>query len=730
MKTNKNKGKNISDTLLEKCQLPIDISDKHIRPIDYPEMRNYFGDDRIIAAHYHPIVEDVNTFYRSVFGWIRANPSEKELAAAIKSVFIWSNNEDVDSNRTVNTKLGHKIFLDELCKKNTHTMILLGKRGAGKTFYLNYLLNTETMNLYKNYKLIWYRVDATKVFTNNIWLTSTGKHLSLKEYLYLQIAYVTLKYRCQATIWEDIFKNDNNEILTIIRSLCEKYPRLSEGFPSGDYTRLLTDYEDIITQLIQKPASELTKTLIQECFSDPKRLVTCELVCKTILTYLVKKGIRPLFIIDGIDNIDFYHHQDIYLDFIKELAQFCQSDDKPKHEYNALHVVVMRDETYDHLQEIQQLFWGEGIIPFRVTKLSLNNIIEKKREVAIQTQVEYFAKLKEELNVTNRVTKLKEEIDKDFPFGSQSDFDKQLDKFINEFLHDIGKVFFQITKETNIQVQSIDELITYLYNDNFRCFVLNFLNIYRYYLLFILKRTKFDVYTKPYLMTEGMILNGNLWLDSKKIIEPISSCIPNIFWFNPNEANGKWQGLCLYRLLQFINISSTSTRGEIISFLRDTMGYSESIINERFENAVAFGLLESLFSLREKRQKFSLSQKGMLFLEYPFLDINQFYYMALDTPLSVKVKGNNLAIRFHTYKRIYWEYFSEAAIITSITLIRHIISQVNLESSLVPQKYKDNMNLPNIFPSRLIKGMFTHITGLWPIRERYDNLLLDINGII
>jgi len=172
----------------------------------------------------------------------------------------------------------------------------------------------------------------------------------------------------------------------------------------------------------------------------------------------------------------------------------------------------------------------------------------------------------------------------------------------------------------------------------------------------------------------------------------------------------------MLRMLQFLSKDLRAEKTEIIDFL-EVIGYENSIVNERFNKAIGFGLIDSRFDIDSKIVDFGLTEKGKLFIEYPFLDINQFYYMSLDTPLCVE-EHDNLAKHFHDYGGdLYWKNYTEAAIYFSLNLIRHIITQVKKEDSVIPEKYKDACRITPQFPGLLVKGITDHIRNLYAIYQ-------------
>ncbi len=188
------------------------------------------GEERHTSKHLHACSSYMNEYYKKVLGWIPANPSKPELKDAISSVYVFSKSSSL--NNCVNTKEGHVKFKNEVMHNpEPNTTFLIGSKGSGKTFYLNYLVNTENTAFYKE-KKIWYRAELSKLYRHNIYvenlkqeaLKNNTKIYTLEEYFNVHITYVTFKYRKNNAIFEEIWNDKDG---TITNMLIEKWYSLS-----------------------------------------------------------------------------------------------------------------------------------------------------------------------------------------------------------------------------------------------------------------------------------------------------------------------------------------------------------------------------------------------------------------------------------------------------------------------------------------------------------------------
>jgi hypothetical protein len=718
---NSEKVKNIIGT---KVIIPISIENvNYLCPVELDEAEKFLGEHADIETHYYTIIEDINAYYISVFGWIRANPSEPGLKEAMDSVFVWNNEHPTKPTNTVNTKFGNKQFKNDIINNKTNTIFLIGKRGSGKTYYLNYFLNNETFNLYDDNNMVWYRVDASKIYKHN--QTYPDKPWSISDYLRIQIPYVTFKYKHNAALWKEIVSLNTQTLHQLIRDLCMQFPSLKKGVPKRGHKFLCKEYEDLVKVVAEK--DDLTKSFVNSVINDSKRKHFNDLLYLLIMEYTSKQRYRPIIIFDGIDNIDYNTSSNLYFQFMSELTEFCKEDDLKKHQYNALHIIALRNDTYFHLNDIRPDFFNQKYTRHFVEPPDVKTVFELKANVAKAPTAAYFMTKKTSIDFDKAYSEILE-VNPKFPFKKMNDVDSVFDDFCRSFGSAIIEAINKVVGEKYC-IKDMNELLETFYNGNMRALIHNFINIFRYKMLWLVKRE--HVKKEPsFILVEGQLLNGRLWLNSAQKKRRLGDCIPNIFWFQEEHSNGRWHGLCLYRLLQTLRHKPQS-REDILIILNNKFKYSKIICEERFQTCLSYGLIESKF---KKKQEFCLTKKGIFFLAYPFLDVNIFYYMAIDTPLSEEVVYHTNKVRLHDNSGKYWENFSEACILTSITLIRHILSQSHCESMASNGPESEIYSLPNNFPTTLIDGMNSHCYRLNNMSKggkiRLKTLLEDLEGLV
>lgn len=739
----------LEELLTIKMNLPIKMTKPFSAPVLSDIRKRCFGNDQYVSSKINRLAYYKNLFYLDVFRWLPGNPSKPELGTAIKEVyhFLDSNN---GTYNMVNTANGHKQFLRDLVSDSVRVLLLIGKKGSGKTFYLNYLINTQTDELYKN-KTIWYRVDVSKLYHENLRLQKEAvkakkdnyMQFGLKDYLSIHIPYVTFKYRESHQIWNNIWDDENQEFG---KHLINRYN--IQNVPVSKPDEILADWKIFIDRWRKEEAEtsvehsrnfyKIDKDKIRYLLKDSERLIQGRLLYESILSYLVENNFNIIFIIDGLDNIDFHRSKPLYDHISQEVADFCLKGEKPL-EFGSKIILSVRDETKQDLLSKEHLSYGEGAISeYRVAPVLPTKLIRHKLTVASDPKSKYYQRKKLEVEKTLKYMDPKElgldDIEKELSLNILR-HGNEADEFIKVYTDALKRHIKSIDK--TIQPDKAEEWIMETYfNDNVRDLLFNFVNAFNYTILYkhSKKRTRFSSYTAA---DEGSFLNGQLWLCSDELKEAntkrtFGHFVQNIFWFDNDKADSHWHGFCLYRILQYLNKEHRQNRMNIYRFMKNKFSYNIDIIDERFESAIAYGLISCVYHSDEKKLEYRLTGKGEFFLEYPFSNVDHFYYMALDTPIPEDYHTMSKYVRFHVNDGdSLWQNYTEACIITSITFARLLNAQHKLEMGKISDVLKSDFSLPECFPTKLIEGMKNRIYPLADInRERHDNLLNDINGLI
>ena len=179
---------------------PLKLNGNYERPLEYFEdMNPKIVDDNLVRGHLWSKSNAILEYYREALGWIRANPSIPDVSAAIRYSYVWPKHDPYDGNSYANTKANFSSFWHSLIDFSSDVMrkdvYITGKKGVGKTHFINYVLNTFTKRL-KDNNIMWYRVDASQVYQ---------RKLKLLIYFYLQVIYVSLKVsKCRKVFKFDI----------------------------------------------------------------------------------------------------------------------------------------------------------------------------------------------------------------------------------------------------------------------------------------------------------------------------------------------------------------------------------------------------------------------------------------------------------------------------------------------------------------------------------------------
>jgi hypothetical protein len=716
------KADELSQLLEDRAALPVNLKGTYRAPVTTKQGESYLGPTRRISTHNHDVLEDLAKYQQSVFGTVRGNPSEPDLKAASEAVFHFSELAAAEPHNLVNTREGHGHFLAILARKEPQTLFVLADRGLGKTFYLNYVLNTQTYNLYNDHKLVIYRVDASKLYTDNAKAMSAVPQelpqTSLRAYLYLHIAYVTFQYHQSLPVWAELL-DDRDGLLTE----CLSKVLAHAGNTHTTATELVANYKAFLNDIAEELGDQsLDKATIQAILSRPAKLVDSEMIAKAILHYLVKRNFRPVFMFDQLDNIDLHIWRPLYDRCIFELSEFCHRNDAPN-PWGAHIVIALRRDTYNQEYKKYEVFFRHKHEEFYIKPHEVDATFKQKSEVFIRPTPNHFKIMLSNIDYDRRILSAPGNDGTREILGSFVDLSNEWNKYADTCIKNTVEAFKPLVGRMHIggdHFGTADDLIRRLYNGNWRVFLCNMVNLWTYYVLFVTKKDRCD---RPYVYTEGVLLDGNLYLNSA---EPRSDgqVIPNLFWFEKDKADGRWHGLCLVYLLGLL-AKGTMIRREIVKRLV-RMGYARAIVEERLNTAIEYGLVRLEYAEKAEQVQIHITPKGRVARELPFVDVDIFYYMALDTPLVEAVLDNSKCVRYHVNGTSYWGSYTEACVLTSMTLVRHIVSD---ELTWGDQRGRV-WGLPGGFPECLFAGMLHHVEQTFGYKGwRYDQLVADLEGL-
>lgn len=724
------------------------LDDEYEIPVRMEIRKKFLGVEQKINEHINTCSSHIIRYFHNVMGWLPANPSKKEIIDAINSVYVFTDKKGTDPNNFVNTHEGHQKFQLEMTEGNDiQTFFLVGPKGSGKTFYLNYLVNTNNDYFYDN-KLIWFRADISKLYKHNITLDLKQNEniddvkYTLENYFNLHIVYVSTKYREKMKILDQFWKDKNGESTDLILDKWLSNTRFQEIEEDPD--QLIKKFKSFFDSIKIEEKNlfgqqSLEKDKVKRLVWGKKAIIRNDLLAEVIIDYLNWHNYKPLLIIDGLDNINYYSYEYYYQDILAQVRALFLKDDK-KNFYNSKTIISLRDETYhDLLQLSLSFFKNYNPSIFRIKTNDVEKIIRSKVDIAMKPKCSYYKQKKEYLN--RKLAKLMEsnscikENEKQTTKELISSNDKHFQSFANQFL---DQMVSAIKKTIPIKYtdEDIDIMFVFrqFYNNNLRAFLNNFLNIYNYSCLFKEKK-RYISSDRDYVLTEGQLLNGNLFLDTYNSQFEFGKCIPNLFWFNCYKHISKWHGLCLIRLLQLVK-HKTYTENELMNMLYNLFGYPQDLAKYNIYYSISHGLMKCKFDYESNIKYFYITSKGIFLIDYELFSVDLLYFIAIDTPFAKCFCVDSKFLRFHTNEYHYWEYYIEACVITVISFIRHILTTHNNEMSKI-KKSETNINInifnfTNYFPKLIIEGLVQHIMTLKKFKDttRFEGLVHDIQNIV
>lgn len=715
----------IEPLLQAAVERPIDLSRPFQAPARTTRGKRFLGEERGLDQKIYPFLEARNRYYVKVMSWLQANPSNPDLVEAIKSAYVWYEPKASGNVKLANSKQGHNDFLRAVVELKPNTIFLVGPRGSGKTFYLNYLMSTEIDNLYTRKKTM-YRAELSKLFDYNA--EHPNEPFTVEDYLYAHVAYVTYKYRERTPLWDEIWKDEGSVTTTMIRFA-------SAAIGAGGTSRAVGVSPDQVVDQYKKLLETLAviqlkdksdKTFLFDILLNNFGRHFSFLLARTILQLTRIRGFSPILVFDGLDNVEYYRHRKLYNQLLDQIVILCLHHDDHRNLEGAKTVISLRNETYEHLKKLARRARFEiGTEKFVIKEHDIAAILTKRAGHTLQPPCAYFRSHKPDGAAyrTERES-LAPQLRDSCP-ATADDFDRFFMIFANNYLSHLSKharEVLGISAEVNPA-----QVMTFCYNWNLRRFIHNFVNVFRYTIFFKTRSTVADY--RDYLLAEGLSLNGNLYLDSEEDDRSFGASIPNIFWFDQEINLTSWHGLTLYRILQSLNSEARLNKTGLLKALQSDFSYHKDIILQRFDICIKYGLIAGHYVPERGSLIYELTSKGRLFLRYPFLDINQFYIMALDTPLCSQAVRTSSMVFYHSNDPKFWTNYTEACVLTSTTLIRHILT-THKEEMRDLEASRNMFRLPESFPGVLIKGMVKHLSTLRHRNTgRFDDLVLTLKGL-
>ncbi len=730
--------RNLLSVLTNIAKMRYNIGTDFMRPLDDPEViHNLRGKE---VREFLAVVEtDITDYYWDIISWPIANPSNGNLLEVYKNLFVYS---DKLKNNDINSRRGEIGFYEELQKNTKAPIFIVGSRGVGKTFCVNNFMNNH-MKILDEEGIILFMIGLSKLYrkwgmeyANLVDAEMSEDVDTLEDYVRKHVVYIAYLNVLTSNIFHKLIENKGDTFLKFVVSELRKNDKMeSIDAVCHEYKRFIENLETD-----SKSWKTLKKQQIVDNLKINKEIIDIGFLYKFILKFLDSNNYRTIYIFDGIDNVCFCKEANLYNKFISDLDKFTQSVDEEGF-ISVRNIFVSRELTYDNMKKVlPDYFNRQKIEEFRVIPTDPSVMLNRKTTYAKEPTKYFIAKKHiEENNAT--IEEARQAEDEIRPkLDSVLAYDEDLAKYANKYAEGLYNALNKITERCDetvkLKIKDGSTLLSRLFDNSIREFSFNFVESYKMNRLF----ESNNAIGWQYRYLQGVLLNGKLFVDSKDDGDILrGKTIPNIYYFDIAYSKGNWCGLCGFRLLQKLS-GGAITRKKLFETLQKYFSYPVEIINEMFHKAIRYGLIDPEYDIRGKVQRYKLSLKGGYVRYLYLLDINLFYYMAIDTPLSNKAVGKSSHVKVH-HNEIdnFWVEYTESCILTSLTFIRHISTKY-LEEMKQIEGFEDYelFKFPDWFPEQLIYGMNIHLRTLRKrsIRKgatrgtRYNDLISTLSGII
>ncbi len=708
---------------------PIPLDSRFVAPSRSETGQRFLGEQTHVSPLLEPFAREINKYINSTFGHLPINPFDRDNKKTFSETNFFS--EDVNqSSNYVNTVSGHNQFIQEIIdfpdNNKYPALLLIGAKGSGKTFYINYLLSSETQNLYQNNKTLIFRLDLSQLYSSHPQAKkpNCSKQLSasddILEFLVVKVLFTTY---ITTSEYDELDEFWETGLSTMSSSFVNEFnqKRRTDKYKSAPFDSLCV--EDCFTSLkslFESVVKEFNQDSSHSYYDEKNTFETLNtklagfmalVIFKGLVDYLTIKKLKLAVIIDGVDNIDYCSDKNIYKSTLQLINQyFIQHHGVDGN--NVKPIIVLRNESATHLKKISKSFYRERTKEYRINEdQNILEILKLKCSVAKSPKSDYFSKIKSTY-ITKAANKNDDDPDKNVR-SNIADYFFGFNDFTENYLTNLRQTILDNSGLHGIDIKNDKDILKVVYGNNVRAFLYNFLNVYKYERLTSRKEAFLsgrNIYKKTsknqYIYTEGLLLNGRLYLDTNEEPYQFGKCIPNIFWFNCHKQVDEWHGLCLFRILQLAS-SNAFDRDELSLKIEEIFDYDLSFIESAIDFATQHGLFYTTYDISvDTEVLYRVSEKGTFILFYILTNLNVFYFLSLDTPLSNYVHGRSIYLKYHTqYNENPWDNYPEACVLTSLTFIRHILTQIKKEEELIPVKYKKTFKFPSYFPENLLSSM-------------------------
>lgn len=582
----------------------------------------------------------------------------------------------------------------------------VGSKGSGKTLTQNVFFHRFKNHLREN-NVFWVRCDIQKLF--DIWQIEINakidKLLAIDEYLNLQLLYVFAKYFKINPMFNNFSQKLRIEGTRFeIRQDYEGRTRM----PVGAFDWILHVQGDI-EQYEKREGDETASYMIGEIvlnsrLSYKKRAFNQWLeFSKDLQLFLKNEGVKFLFVVDGIDNLNLSTNRSLtlYQQILDEYAKYTFH--APKDNY--FYLTSLRNRTFNELKirnpHSHYVIGRIGHDEVRQLQQEESDVVLLGR--AFKKRIDYVFS-----EIDNAIAKSKiEEIE-------HIDAIKEICNII-------------VNEESDTQTDAFfhKNCRNYLYNK------LNTLKFVFYRWVSDRSRNNYpfeDIYSR--LKDQATILNGHLYLNSETRLSFNTDdgfYTINLFYF-PNQFHGNsnsktWQGLCAIRILQYMmkGYRKNPSIQEIKRYFEKYFNYDPKLIDFQIDRMREFGLIDSEYYESHSDNPtvvFNVSRKGNYVFMKTFNTLEWLYYFSLDTPLPQNTI-NSLGFSSHNLNREETEYHYNC-IRNAILFVKFLLIVEKEEIANL------KLDLGTDFKEEVYKTTFS----LQPALTEYNNFYLKYKKLI
>jgi hypothetical protein len=567
----------------------------------------------------------------------------------------------------------------------------IGEKGSGKTFSQNVWLH-DNIKLLETENIFWVRMDATKLV--NIWEKSDDLNnpnlITVRDYLLGQTVYVFAKHflnkfpMCSSFFVEiaDILKKSTkntipaskissqyeatlsssqqelfrynagvNKISTIFNYLEELERQISiyENLFKGDNDRLPADERIYTTKsfLVDRVLEESQK--IKDVTDKGSKIIWNE-IGRILTEIIVDSGFYILYIIDGIDNINFYlSDSKKYKE--KLVSSLFEYPLKREHENkNRLLLISLRDTTYEELK-----------IHYRT---------HYHHDTNVYIDIEYFDKIKQDSENLQKPA-----------FEQRIKFVEKRTSHLKET--QMYKIVDAMLKHRKIPNEK-------RWNSNIRCFMQNHLTLaklltYRYY--YAGKPSNFNIHDQIDAFENiNLLLNGELFIDERLRV-PLSNNGDNFFnLFGYCDKDSTPYYLIYTRLLQIVANSPNVSQINIMS-ITNKFTYNPKNVEECIDRLIRSGYIQAKYIIEYRTLSINITDKGLYALNIFYSDIHYLYNTSIDTLLPKSLVEEFMYARNNFAPKTYGKkYYSPYSVITDILFLQFLIDYHNYEMIRIKNK--------------------------------------------